>query len=115
MKGLRRSGKSSIQKVVFHKMNPTETFFLESSNKIIKDDIKTNSFLFFSIYTLPGELALSSNEVNDLLNLCDAIVFVIDAQDDYSDAMNMLNFTVIKAFKLNPNIKFEVFIHKGNF
>lgn len=27
--GARRSGKSSIQKVVFHKMSPHETLFLE--------------------------------------------------------------------------------------
>jgi predicted AAA+ superfamily ATPase len=32
--GLRRSGKSSIQKVVFHKMSPNETLFLESTNKV---------------------------------------------------------------------------------
>ena len=32
-----RSGKSSIQKVVFHKMSPNETLFLESTTKIIKD------------------------------------------------------------------------------
>ncbi|KAK2556389.1 Ras-related GTP-binding protein C [Acropora cervicornis] len=37
--GLRRSGKSSIQKVVFHKMSPNETLFLESTNKIVKDGI----------------------------------------------------------------------------
>lgn len=35
--GLRRSGKSSIQKVVFHKMSPNETLLLESTNKIVKD------------------------------------------------------------------------------
>ena len=34
---LGRSGKSSIQKVVFHKMSPNETLFLESTNKIVKD------------------------------------------------------------------------------
>jgi Ras-related GTP-binding protein C/D len=32
--GTRRSGKSSIQKVVFHKMSPHETLFLESTNEI---------------------------------------------------------------------------------
>ena len=44
--GLRRSGKSSIQKVVFHKMSPNETLFLESTNKIIKEGIfaKTTTF-----------------------------------------------------------------------
>lgn len=43
--GLRRSGKSSIQKVVFHKMSPNETLFLESTNKIVKDDINNSSFV----------------------------------------------------------------------
>ena len=32
-----RSGKSSIQKVVFHKMSPNETLFLESTSKVIKN------------------------------------------------------------------------------
>jgi hypothetical protein len=35
-----RSGKSSIQRVVFHKMQPNETLFLESTTKITKDNIK---------------------------------------------------------------------------
>ncbi|CAH1406299.1 unnamed protein product [Nezara viridula] len=30
---------------------------------------------------------------------CGALVFVIDAQDDYMDALNKLNVTVTKAFK----------------
>lgn len=44
--GLRRSGKSSIQKVVFHKMSPNETLFLESTNKIIKDDINNSRYVY---------------------------------------------------------------------
>ena len=36
-----RSGKSSIAKVVFHKMSPNETLFLESTNKIVKDGMFT--------------------------------------------------------------------------
>lgn len=32
-----RSGKSSIQKVVFHKLSPNETLFLDSTSKIVKD------------------------------------------------------------------------------
>ena len=34
---LNRSGKSSIQKVVFHKLSPNETLFLESTSKVVKD------------------------------------------------------------------------------
>jgi Ras-related GTP-binding protein C/D len=40
--GMRRSGKSSIQKVVFHKMSPNETLFLESTNKIVKENINNS-------------------------------------------------------------------------
>jgi hypothetical protein len=35
MMGTRRSGKSSIQKVVFHKMSPHETLFIESTNQVV--------------------------------------------------------------------------------
>jgi Ras-related GTP-binding protein C/D len=47
--GLRRSGKSSIQKVVFHKMSPNETLFLESTTKIVKNDIANSSFVQFQV------------------------------------------------------------------
>lgn len=33
-------------------------------------------------------------------------------QDDYTDALNKLVVTVTKAYKINPSVKFEVFIHK---
>ena len=57
--GLRRSGKSSIQKVVFHKMSPNETLFLEATNKIQKDDVSNSSFVQFSIWDFPGQVKLS--------------------------------------------------------
>jgi len=43
---------------------------------------------------------------------CGALVFVIDAQDDYTEALGKLHMTVRKAYALNPKIAFEVFIHK---
>merc|ERR1712110_1141150 len=43
---------------------------------------------------------------------CGALVFVIDAQDDYLDALSKLNSTVTRAHRVNPEIKCEVFIHK---
>lgn len=43
---------------------------------------------------------------------CGALVFVIDARDDYMEALTKLNKTVLKAHAVNKQIKFEVFIHK---
>lgn len=113
--GPRRSGKSSIHKVVFHKMSPNETLFLESTNKIMKDDISNSSFVQFYIWDFPGQIDFfdSVNFNTDVIfGGVGALVFVIDAQDDYLDALSKLNMTVTKAHAVNPKIKFEVFIHK---
>ena len=113
--GPRRSGKSSIQKVVFHKMSPNETLFLESTNKIIKDDISNSSFVQFYIWDFPGQIDFFDTvtfDTDQIFGGVGALVFVIDAQDDYIDALSKLNTTVTKAHAVNPKIRFEVFIHK---
>lgn len=112
--GLRRSGKSSIQKVVFHKMSPNETLFLESTNKIVKDDINNSSFVQFQIWDFPGQIDFFDPTFDSdmIFGGCGALVFVIDARDDYIEALAKLNQTVTKAYKVNSRIKFEVFIHK---
>lgn len=112
--GLRRSGKSSIQKVVFHKVSPNETLFLESTSKIVKEDVTNCSFVVFQIWDLPGHLDYfdSTFDSEHIFGGCGALIFVIDAQDDYMDALSKLHVTVSRAYKINPKIKFEVFIHK---
>lgn len=112
--GLRRSGKSSIQKVVFNKMSPHETLFLESTSKIVKNDISNSSFVQFQVWDFPGQIDFfdSAFDAEVIFGGCGALVFVIDAQDDYFDSMQKLHQTVLKASKVNPNITFEVFIHK---
>ncbi|KAM9824293.1 ras-related GTP-binding protein C-like [Neosynchiropus ocellatus] len=112
--GLRRSGKSSIQKVVFHKMSPNETLFLESTNKIHKDDISSSSFVNFHIWDFPGQVDFfdSTFDCEMIFSGAGALIFVIDAQDDYVEALGRLHLTVTRAYKVNPNINFEVFIHK---
>jgi len=112
--GLRKSGKSSIQKVVFHKMSPNETLFLETTNKIVKNDISNSSFVQFQIWDFPGQLNLfdPTFDRDAIFGGCGALIFVIDAQDKYYDALAKLNTTVEEAIKVNPDMSFEVFIHK---
>ncbi|CAB1331202.1 unnamed protein product [Coregonus sp. 'balchen'] len=97
--GLRRSGKSSIQKVVFHKMSPNETLFLESTNKI---------------WDFPGQIDFfdPTFDYEMIFRGTGALIFVIDSQDDYVEALSRLHLTVTRAYKVNPEINFEVFIHK---
>ncbi|KAI8360196.1 Gtr1/RagA G protein conserved region-domain-containing protein [Mortierella sp. GBAus27b] len=110
--GLRRSGKSSIQRVVFHKMSPTETLFLESTSKINKDNI--HSFIDFQVWDFPGQMDFfdPTFDTTAIFGEVGALVFVIDSQDDYMEALARLHQTVVAAYRVNPNITFEVFIHK---
>ncbi|XP_003386626.3 PREDICTED: ras-related GTP-binding protein C-like isoform X2 [Amphimedon queenslandica] len=112
--GLRRSGKSSIQKVVFHKLSPNETLFLESTSKVVKDDINNSSFVQFQVWDFPGQIDFfdPTFDSEQIFGSCGSLIFVIDAQDDYRQALIRLHQTLTKAFQVNQNIKFEVFIHK---
>ncbi|XP_075410891.1 ras-related GTP-binding protein D [Tenrec ecaudatus] len=112
--GLRRSGKSSIQKVVFHKMSPNETLFLESTNKICREDVSNSSFVSFQIWDFPGQIDFfdPTFDYEMIFRGTGALIFVIDSQDDYMEALARLHLTVTRAYKVNTDINFEVFIHK---
>ncbi|KRY13880.1 Ras-related GTP-binding protein D [Trichinella patagoniensis] len=112
--GSKRSGKSSIQKVIFHKMSPNETLFLESTTRVTQEEMSRNSFIQFQIWEYPGQVDAFDPELDPhgMFSACGAIIFVIDAQDDYSRAIQNLVDTVIKASRINLNINFEVFVHK---
>ncbi|CAH1762671.1 3111_t:CDS:10, partial [Entrophospora sp. SA101] len=110
--GLRRSGKSSIQKVVFHKMPANQTLFLESNNNVIKETI--TSFIDFQVWDFPGQTDYfdSTFDTDVIFGEYGALIFVIDAQDDYVEALNRLHQTITRAYSVNPYLIFEVFIHK---
>ncbi|KAG4301820.1 hypothetical protein PCK1_001796 [Pneumocystis canis] len=111
--GLRRSGKSSIIKVVFHKvMLPNETLFLESTNRINKEEI--NSFINFQIWDFPGQIDFSDSEFDPdtIFNQAGALIFIIDSQAPIYFSLTKLHSTITKALSINPNMNIEVFIHK---
>ncbi|CAF0837822.1 unnamed protein product [Brachionus calyciflorus] len=115
--GLRKSGKTSIKNVVFHKMEPTDTLFLDPTTKTNLEDISCCSFITFQVYDCSGQIDLFSDptcDYNALLKGCGSLIFVIDAQDEdqYHDAITCLIQTVHKGYNINRSIKFEVFIHK---
>lgn len=110
--GQRRSGKSSITSVVFHKMEPQETLFLESTTRIKKDVM--NSFMAFQIWDFPGQLDYfdPSFDTHSIFANLGALIWVIDAQDDYSESLARLTTTIINLKPVYPSINIEVFVHK---
>ena len=91
-----------------------QTLFLESTNKIVKNDIANSSFVQFEVWDFPGHVDTSSEAVKPEATYggCGAIVWVIDAQDDHAEAISRLAATIVTAHRINPSIVFEVFVHK---
>ncbi len=90
-----RSGKSSIQKVVFHKMSPNETLFLEATNRVTKDDISHSSFMQFQVWDFPGQLSFLDEafDCDAIFGNCGALVFVIDSQDRMASRLRAMGAT----------------------
>ncbi|CAI4222335.1 unnamed protein product [Auanema sp. JU1783] len=111
--GLKRSGKTSIRKVVFQKMSPNETLFVESTSRVTSNVYKS-SFIKFDTIEFPGQLPPFDQSVQpmDTFLRCGALLYVIDAQDDLSEALAKLIEYFTQAYEINKKIKFEVFIHK---
>lgn len=86
-----------------HVRSPNETLFLESTTKIIKDDVSNSSFVQFQIWDFPGQIDFFDPAFDSdvIFGGCGALVFVIDAQDDYMESLTKLHVTVTKAYKVS--------------
>ncbi|THH08593.1 hypothetical protein EW145_g2599 [Phellinidium pouzarii] len=107
--GLRRSGKTSIQQVLFDDLNPKQAFFVEPTMKLTKH--KVDSFIPLEIWDCPGTVTIESLGVP--LSLFTTIIFVIDIQDSYHHPIaRLIDFTVT-AYQENPDVNLEIFVHKA--
>ncbi|CAF3412786.1 unnamed protein product, partial [Rotaria sp. Silwood2] len=52
------------------------------------------------------------NDMERLLKRCNAVVYIIDAQDDYTQSVSSLNMIIQSGRRVNPRLRYEVFIHK---
>lgn len=139
--GLRRSGKTSIQRVIFTKMQPSQTQFLESTPHLTLNQFSCGSFINFQVQELPGQLQVfpaghnggsgstsgqassydddpmahmvgGGYDIERLLKRCNAVVYIIDSQDDYTESILRLNTIIQMGKRINSRIRYEVFIHK---
>ena len=119
--GPRRSGKTSIERVIFHKMSPHETLFLEPSHSVDVHLVANNNFVRFQTWDFGGDMSLEHDvpymfqqiPIETIFKNCDTLVYVIDVQEEeYDHALPQLVETIATAHSYNPSIHFEVFLHK---
>lgn len=116
--GLRKSGKSSIQQVVFQGMQPHNTVTLPTTVVPGKTTMDSNEFLNFEVWDFPGqndpfdENNANRYDANQLLENCGVIVFVLDCREQVDVARVRLVDTICAAYRYDPRLCVEVFIHK---
>jgi Ras-related GTP-binding protein C/D len=69
----------------------------------------------FQVWDFPGQIDIFENpsyDMDAIFGEIGALIWVIDAQDDYLEAVARLNATILNLQRTYPNINIEVFIHK---
>lgn len=121
--GPRRAGKSSVIKVVYESLAPNDTLFLASTTKPRK--VQVDPFQSLEIWDMPGsalqqwgtaagprgaqkDKALLGPPWQDV----SAVIFVVDAQDEYYETLLKLHQLILAAYAGNARIQIHVFINK---
>src|SRR5271156_3214341 len=73
-----------------------------------------SSFMDFQVWDFPGQLDYfdPTFDTAEIFSEIGALVWVIDAQDEYSDSTNRLTTTILNLQTTFPHINVEVFVHK---
>ena len=73
-----------------------------------------HSFMDFQIWDFPGQIDYfdPTFDTNEIFSELGALVWVIDAQDDYTESLNRLTTTILNLQSHHPHVNVEVFIHK---
>ncbi len=68
----------------------------------------------FQVWDFPGQLDFLDPvfDLDAIFGEIGALIWVIDAQDDYFEAVTRLNATILNLQQSYPNINIEVFVHK---
>jgi len=71
----------------------------------------------FQVWDFPGQIDIFDNpnfafDMDAIFGEVGALIWVIDAQDDYLEAVAKLNSTILHLQRSYPHIAIEVFVHK---
>ncbi|KAF9485140.1 hypothetical protein BDN70DRAFT_796453, partial [Pholiota conissans] len=104
-----RAGKTSIQQVLFNNLPPNQTFYLETTMRIVKHAIDT--VIPLEIWDCPANTTVETLGVP--LSQFSTIIFVIDIRDLYNQPISKLVEFIVASYTENPDIILEVFVHKA--
>jgi len=114
--GLSNAGKTSIKKVVFEKMLPHESVFLEPTQNIENFKVENLCYTTGYVRDFPKNYNFEKAPPVELkyFQTCTVLIYVIDSQDTTEETYDYLKEVVINALNRNPKIAIEIFLHKAD-
>ena len=115
--GLKKSGKSSILRVLFNKVSPHEACYLEPTMSPSFLPLAANPLLNVRIAEIPGNWSWGeeSDQIDELFfGKCHSVIVVIDSSTDEvpHSVFSVAKRVIARAFKISKNIHFHLFLNK---
>ena len=120
--GMRRSGKTSLLQVLHHHLPPNDTLYLDSTLRPYPTTLRPWSpVTIWDGITPQAPLSHAARDGNVIPDVpggplpwssVKAVIWVIDAQDDYLLSLSQLHSLILVAYANNPRVHFHVFLHK---
>ena len=114
--GFSKSGKTSIKKVVFEKMLPHESVFLEPTQNIENYKVDNLCYTTGIVRDFPKNYNFDKAPQVELkyFQTCTVLIYVIDSQDTNEETYEYLKDVVINALNKNSKLSIEIFLHKAD-
>lgn len=117
--GPSKSGKSSVKNIVFNKMSPQETLFIEPTERLEPFEVKTLSYCRLDkILEIPSNFSIEKIDTNNehLFSKVGLLIYVIDTQISTSNSEAFFKENIIPILKKYKNINdVIIFIHKTDY
>ena len=114
--GLKRSGKSSILRVLFNKLSPHEANYMEPTPQPTFLPVSSNPLLNVRIAEIPGCWSWEENEQVDELFFThtQSLILGIDSssEDVAPNAISLAKRVIARAIKVNRTIHVDIFLTK---
>lgn len=112
--GLTKVGKTSIKKVVFEKMPPHESVYLETCSNIESYTLDNLGYTSLVVRDYPFNHKFDSTNPTELKYLQQAgiLIYVIDCQDISEKTYDHMKTVINSVIQKNPKILVDIFLHK---